>query len=206
MAAASVPTDDHHRIFHDLQITPATVSHLGSRVSNYGSLYAKSGHPAYTPSLRTGRDLRHQQWRRWWSHVYNYVSGYSYEYQYIVALNLAHRQQHGRRRFHPEQRHRNSQLIQKTVIWRHLPGYTFRPCPAIRAAALLSTRRQRMAVVPTACFWSVIRPSTTNGGDGSAVTGLSADSKAAKAPSTRFVSQYVDVVGLRCFRKSLTTA
>ncbi len=67
---------------------------LETRANNYGSVYAKSGHPNYTSSFfiedstvngNHGDGL----------HVYNYAGNHSYVYQYVVSLDTNFNGNHG---------------------------------------------------------------------------------------------------------------
>ncbi|HXL98922.1 MAG TPA: inverse autotransporter beta domain-containing protein, partial [Rhizomicrobium sp.] len=76
-----------------VQIGYSDISHngndgiyVGTRAVNYGSVYSASGRPTYTASLFV-EDSTINNNHGDGIHLYNYVAGHSYAYQYVVSLD-----------------------------------------------------------------------------------------------------------------------
>jgi hypothetical protein len=160
---------------------------LETRADNYGSVYAKSGRPAYTSSFfveGSTIDANHGDGL----HVYNYVGNHSYEYQYVVALNTTIDSNHGDGIGGLNNVTGNSQLIQKVVLY----GISADTGASNNGGSGIDIDSQATAGGNISSLVVVgFAELDGNHGDGISVNG-GADSGAGTASTS--VAQYVDVI------------
>ncbi|HEY2068319.1 MAG TPA: inverse autotransporter beta domain-containing protein [Rhizomicrobium sp.] len=102
--------------YDDISHNGANGIEVNNRVTNYGSMYARSGRPAYTSTIFI-EDSTINNNHGDGIHLYNYVAGHSYAYQYLVSLdtNINHNGDHGISGLNNVTG--DSTLVQKVVVY-----------------------------------------------------------------------------------------
>lgn len=161
---------------------------INSRATNYGAIYSSSGRPLYTPTLELVGTTVDGNFGDG-VHLYNYVAGHSYGYQYVVALDSHFDNNHGNGIGSLSNVNGNSQLVQKVVVYGLASGSTASGNHgdgiAIDSQATNGGKIGNLLVVG----YSTV---AGNHGDGISVAG-GGDSGAGTVATG--VAQYIDIVG-----------
>ena len=100
----------------DISGNGANGIYVDTRATNYGAVYASSGRPAYTATLEIAGSAVNDNHGDG-LHVYNYIAGHSYGYQYILALDSTFDGNHGDGIGILNNVTGDSLLVQKTVLY-----------------------------------------------------------------------------------------